>query len=639
MGMAAALGAQGERVPVAPLPGVFQPQSPDTTPVFRSGTTVVPIDVFVTDADGHPVAGLTAEDFEVREAGRVRSISTFSEVDIAIDAPVGLPEADAAEPDVATNVRPPGRTFVFALDEVAPDRALRARHLLRQFIDEHLGPHDMAAVALTGRGLADSGQDFTSNRRLLLEAIDKFSGGFPPDPPPCPWSSNARELAASLRRLMEFMATIPGRKILVYVGEKLGGLDFYALQTYRGGVLTIPDTDAHAALAAATRGNVTVYPLDPCGLDPGVGGIGALEHRMDLRMLAQATGGFAITNTNNFTDAFTRLIQENSHYYTIGFDSGYTRRDGRFVPVDVRVKREGLQVRSRGGYVAPLGNERRPERVTGDARMATVSDALASAVPVSGIPMRVFAAPYRAGRNVNVAVAIEIDIATVPLAERKGVLSAPMEVSYLATDDRGKVHRGRRHATTLTIQPSAADRIRRDGVRLLSEFTLPPGRYQLRMAAGTAAIAGSAIHDLEVPDFAKEALAMSGLFLTSDHAAAVTTLAPIQPLGGALPGPPTARRDFTREETMHLFTEVYANVTRNAPPHTIVIAASLRDEGGETIPLATARHPSEASGTYRFTAQAPLAALPAGRYVLEVEARSDLGDGAVTVRRVPFRVR
>lgn len=53
------------------------------------------------------------------------------------------------------------------------------RHVLRDFMAGYFGPDDQGAVALLGRGLADSGQDFTSNRRLVLQAIDKVSGGFP----------------------------------------------------------------------------------------------------------------------------------------------------------------------------------------------------------------------------------------------------------------------------------------------------------------------------------------------------------------------------------------------------------------------------------------------------------------------------
>ena len=40
---------------------------------------------------------------------------------------------------------------------------------------EKLGPDDQAAVVVTS-GLMRASQDFTQNRRLLLEAIDNFLG-------------------------------------------------------------------------------------------------------------------------------------------------------------------------------------------------------------------------------------------------------------------------------------------------------------------------------------------------------------------------------------------------------------------------------------------------------------------------------
>ncbi len=42
---------------------------------------------------------------------------------------------------------------------------------------------------------------------------------------------------------------------------------------------------------------------------------------MELRTIAEATGGFAHVNSNNFGDTFTRLVQENSVYYMLGFNS------------------------------------------------------------------------------------------------------------------------------------------------------------------------------------------------------------------------------------------------------------------------------------------------------------------------------
>ena len=71
--------------------------------------------------------------------------------------------------------------------------------------------------------------------------------------------------------------------------------------------------------------------------------------------MSTETGGFAVVNQNDLNAAFARIIQENSSYYLLGYYPTNDRRDGKFRKVDVRVKRPGLQVRSRSGYTAPKG--------------------------------------------------------------------------------------------------------------------------------------------------------------------------------------------------------------------------------------------------------------------------------------------
>ena len=171
-----------------------------------------------------------------------------------------------------------------------------------------------------------------------------------------------------------------------------------------------------------------------------------------MAALADVTGGFAITNTNDLAPAFERVVRESSTYYTLGFNSEYERRDGRFVRTEVRVKRPGLQVRSRNGYVAPLGEEPKPARVEGGARLPAVAEALMSATSARGLPLRVFAAPYRADRDRStIALVVEIDVTALDFVTTDGARTSAIEVSYVATESRGKVVPGRRHTATLSL--------------------------------------------------------------------------------------------------------------------------------------------------------------------------------------------
>ena len=104
-----------------------------------------------------------------------------------------------------------------------------------------------------------------------------------------------------------------------------------------------------------------------------------------LRTLAEETGGFAAVNTNDLSSAFGRIVDANSRYYVLGYYPPTQARDGRFHRIEVRVKRPGLQVRSRRGYLAPRGNVRKEAAAKPSGTAATaVATALSSPLPVKG---------------------------------------------------------------------------------------------------------------------------------------------------------------------------------------------------------------------------------------------------------------
>src|SRR4030095_5542262 len=86
------------------------------------------------------------------------------------------PDALPIEPDVAVNKQVlDGRLYLIVLADyhVAPLRTKNVRTLARRFVLEKLGPDDQAAVVVTS-GLLRACQDFTQNRRLLIEADTNF---------------------------------------------------------------------------------------------------------------------------------------------------------------------------------------------------------------------------------------------------------------------------------------------------------------------------------------------------------------------------------------------------------------------------------------------------------------------------------
>ena len=139
----------------------------------------VDVDVLVTDESGRFVRDLTRDDFEVFEDGRLQTISDFTVVDIPVErADRPLFAASPIEPDVRSNERPfDGRVYVMILDDLHVDatRTQLFKNAARQFIDRNLGANDLMAIVHTG-GRSDAAQEFTSNKRLLRAAVDKFIG-------------------------------------------------------------------------------------------------------------------------------------------------------------------------------------------------------------------------------------------------------------------------------------------------------------------------------------------------------------------------------------------------------------------------------------------------------------------------------
>jgi len=659
-------------------------QEPTTpTPTFRARVDLVELDVRVTDGNGAFVPGLTANDFAVFEDGQPQTIAAVSVVDIPIVSAESAPALQLVQPDVQTNATEESRLYVIAFDEgITSEQILRARLFLRRFVTRYFGPNDTAAVVWVGRGVAGHTQDFTSSQRLLLESIDRFQGGPSAEPPPTPLvtqggplsspgftgsslpitlpsptveqGSAARTRMSSLKALAEFMAGMRGRrKALLYVSTGLG-FDMYDVLDYQGGVMSLALADAHAAMTAATRGNVTIYAIDPRGLsaDGALGdretavspvefaGLG--QSRRSLRAFAEVTGGFAFTDQNDFDGAFRRIMQENSSYYVLGFSSTNQRRDGRFRKLEVRVKRPGLSVQSRVGYVAPSGRAPAAKPRSSGNLAPAVADALASPLRMPGLPMKTVAASYKAsGRDADIVLVLEVDATMLDLIEKGGEHTGSVDVAWAAISADGRKTPNGRYRSRLALRPDTYDRASRHGLRFVSGFSLPPGRYQLRVAAGgLTGIAGSVTSDLEVPDFTAAPLALSGLSLTSKEAGDVVTHVVANRLQGALPAPPSALRDFATGDVIALYAEAYPG--KKTPKDAIDVTVVLQDGNGKVLRTLGAKRSAAIAdrvGGSGFVAEVALDDVPSGGYVLRVEARAGVRDGASVSREIPIRVR
>ncbi len=660
------------------------------TPTFRADVEYVEVDALVTDERGRFVPNLRKEDFRIFEDGKPQTIASFALVEIPREVPEG---PAGAEPDVQSNENPfVGRIYTLVLDNLhtGASRAPLVKAAARQFILRQLAANDLMAVVNTG-GRDQASQDFTSNKRLLLSAVDQFmgmkldsatmarndeffrsgvAGGTVSDPFDAERGMNARTTSQSLRRVAEWLGGVRGRrKTILFISE---GIDYDITDPFNNRSATSVLDEMRGAIAAATRSNVSIYAIDPRGLSAVVDeaieasifgdqlprtyqgdqdtpsqaqarpGIGPRNLRTELqlsqdslRTLADETNGFAAVNSNDFGSAFERIVSDNSSYYVLAYYPPSNRRDGRFHRIEVRMSQPGLRVRARRGYAAPRGSPPAQRVTDNDGASSTVLRALSSPLPSTGVTMRMFAAPFKGvAPNASIVMGIELDGRDLTLDEGRRV-----ELSYVAVDSSGKT-RGDTDGFTLTLPPETKDRVEKTGLRILRRFDLPSGRYQLRVAVHDTAgeRVGSLIYDLEVPDYSKSPLGMSGLLLTSRAGTATVTARADPLLQRAMPTPPVALRSFPRDDEVLAFAEVYDQNAGTA--HVVDIITTVASAGGTVVwKNADERSSTELQGTsggYGHTVRVPMSGFAPGRYLLKVEARSRLGPSAS--REVPFEV-
>jgi hypothetical protein len=144
------------------------------------------------------------------------------------------------------------------------------------------------------------------------------------------------------------------------------------------------------------------------------------------------------------------------------------------------------------------------------------------------------------------------------------------------------------------------------------------------------------LYDVEVPDFSRPGLSMSGIALTSAAASATPTAKPKDPLANLLPGPPTAGREFDRDDVMAFFTELYENAP-NAPSHMVDVSATVTSLDGRVVFQASeSRSSTELAGGrggFGYGLEIPLKPFEPGSYVLRVEGKSRADANAPAVGR------
>ncbi|MCA1614599.1 MAG: VWA domain-containing protein [Acidobacteria bacterium] len=172
--IAPALSARQQPPPQQPPPDAAGQEE-----TVRIGASAVHVDVIVTDKSGRRVTGLTASDFQVLDEKQPVAIDYFAAIEGSrLSRPAGTggqPDADAAQR--STLLRPyPGRHIALVVDDttMTNDNFIRTRKALTDYVNNRLGPSDMAAVISVG-GRMGTSQQFTNDKQRLLAAINRLT--------------------------------------------------------------------------------------------------------------------------------------------------------------------------------------------------------------------------------------------------------------------------------------------------------------------------------------------------------------------------------------------------------------------------------------------------------------------------------
>ncbi len=606
-------------------------------PIFRSTADIVRVEASVLDKDRRPVRGLTVDDFTVLENGRPRPVVAFTPVELpAARGPAAAGWVRDAPRDVVDNDRTDaGRLIVIAFDWSIRfyDQAL-ARRIALAAVDR-LGPTDEATVIFTKpSGTAGTPQGFTADHARLRAAINQPFAVALTDPHP---DRNMRIIdpdglesgecycglctLEGLTRLGQALRTVSGRpKVVLFIGtyvrsfEAMGLAPLVAIPgKITPSVATRPGMECPARLGDARRdfdrsmgeANVTVHVLDPVGVDSEAStplGSGRMRERLDsLPVIADMTRGRTVTNTSAPEDHVASILDESSFYYVLGFTPESPARGDTSRRIEVQVRGRGLTVKARNQYNAA------EQLAAAGPAPAPLTRAVSDVLPVRDVPLEASAVPMIAGSR-----------PAAVLVGRLGIgVARPIAMLTAAFTPRAAPVVSRR----IAIAPAPGGGTGPAALGLVSALGLEPGSYEIRVAAELPGGAAGSVHTfVDIPDFRRSPLSMSGVLL---HVSPEEPVASRSEIDGALPFVPTARRRFTSPDTVSAFVQVSQGTMRKDSLQPVTLLLRIDDTHGTALRNQTGTlSPAEFAGhrTANSRISLPLRELPPGQYLLTLQA-------------------
>jgi VWFA-related protein len=469
-----------------------------------------------------------------------------------------------------------------------PEDVQRAVDGAITYVNEKMAPADLVAVASIS-SMLNVLTDFTSDRATVAAALGTLTSkeGTSTSPPDA--STVATDEAESAdaadanddATAMEMFNNDIRLRALKAVAETLAPIDqkkailYFSAGLQRSGEDN--QVELRAAINAAVRAHVSIYPVDTRGLQaivPGGGathasgrgtqlfsGAGVAKQYSDLNAsqdtltsLASDTGGHAFLDTNDFGEAFARVQRDMSAYYLLGYASTNLAKDGRFRRIQVKVKKPGLHVEARAGYYA----DRDFAHTNRTDREAQLQEQLFSAVSATDLPVMASAGFFRlAADRYFVPLAVVVPGSAVPVPPEKGKDKLALDVLGLVSDEQGRpVGRIRQ---TLQLPAESVGTLASHQILYQSGVTLPPGRFSLKVVVreNTSGLLGSYEAPLLVPELKQAPLKVSSIAFGTQlqTAASKSTPNPLVHDGEQLI--PNVTHVVGHDQKMFFFYEVY----------------------------------------------------------------------------------
>lgn len=556
-------------------------QNPSPTPpadedVVKISTTLIQVDVTVTDLKGNIVKGLKQEDFEIYENGEKQKISNFSFISSVREQPEIVKSLNDKTPIVpvppsAIKAEQVRRSFALVVDDLSLsfESVYYTRRALKKFVDEQMQDGDLVAIIRTGAGIGAL-QQFTSDKRQLYAAIEKVKwnpigrggiGAFAPvrdseriqneneteeDREQRENRENALEdfqgsifatgTLGALRFIVGGMKELPGRKAVILFSDGFKILERNESGFFEGGrVLDF----LKQLVDTANRASVVFYTIDARGLqttgltaeDDVSGSPERLQQVLSersnelfdtqagLTYLAQQTGGLSMVNNNDLSRGVRRALDDQS-YYLIGYEPDsdtFDAKTRRFNKLEIKVKNKDLKVRYRSGFFN-IADRDVPLAKTTQTPAQQIQNALTSPFAVNDISLRINALfGNEASQGSFVRPLLHINAQDLKFTdEPDGSKKAVFDILAVTFGDNGVPIDQVARSYTLTAKKEMYDQLLKAG--FVYHFVVPikkPGAYQFRVAIrdAQASKVGSASQFIEVPNLKKERSSISSIVL------------------------------------------------------------------------------------------------------------------------------